>query len=149
MVGDAVKVSRLVTGGRNSRIWHVASGQRAFALKQYPSRQDDPRDRLTTEVGALQLMERYRIDTVPRVTAVDGEHGYALLSWIDGIDVDRSERCRYRRSDRFPYRYSWPALDAVGGRTAAGGRGLSVRPRDRAADSVALGALARCCPRRA
>jgi len=87
LAGAAVAVSRLVTGGRNSRIWRVASGGRAFALKQYPSRRDDPRDRLATEVGALRLMERYRIDTVPRVTAVDGEHGYALLSWIDGIDV--------------------------------------------------------------
>jgi hypothetical protein len=32
LAGDAVKVSRLVTGGRNSRIWRVAGGERAFAL---------------------------------------------------------------------------------------------------------------------
>ena len=87
LVGGAVTVSRLVTGGRNSRIWHVANGARVFALKQYPSRRDDPRDRLSTEVGALRLMERYHIDMVPRVLGVDGEHGYALLSWIDGSDV--------------------------------------------------------------
>jgi len=87
LVGGAVEVSRLPTGGRNSRIWRVRSGERTFALKQYPSRRDDPRDRLSTEVGALRLMERYRIDTVPRVLGVDGEHGYALLSWIDGSDV--------------------------------------------------------------
>ena len=87
LLGDAVAVSRLVTGGRNSRIWRVESGDRAFALKQYPSRHDDPRDRLATEVGALRLMERCRIDTVPRVLGVDGERGYALLSWIDGGDV--------------------------------------------------------------
>jgi hypothetical protein len=65
----------------------VDSDGRAFALKQYPSRRDDPRDRLATEVGALHLMERYGIDTVPRVVGVDGAHGYALLSWIDGSDV--------------------------------------------------------------
>jgi len=88
LVGDAVKVSRLVTGGRNSRIWRVASGDRAFALKQYPSRRDDPRDRLSTEVGALRLMERHGIDSVPRVLGVDGAHGFALLSWIDGSVVN-------------------------------------------------------------
>jgi hypothetical protein len=88
LVGGAVAVSRLVTGGRNSRIWRVVSGGGAFALKQYPSRRDDPRHRLATEVGALRLMGRYGIDTVPRVLGVDGEHGYALLSWIDGRDVD-------------------------------------------------------------
>lgn len=87
LVGDAVEVSRLVTGGRNSRIWRVASGKRAFALKQYPSRRGDPRDRLTTEVGALRLMERYHIDKVPRVLGVDSVRGYALLSWIDGSEV--------------------------------------------------------------
>jgi len=87
LLGDAVTVSRLATGGRNSRIWRVESGDRAFALKQYPSRYDDPRDRLATEIGALRLMERYSIDTVPRVLGVDGERGYALLSWIDGGDV--------------------------------------------------------------
>jgi hypothetical protein len=87
LVGGAVKVSRLATGGRNSRIWRVDSGGQAFALKQYPSRRDDPRDRLATEVGALRLMERYRIDTVPVVAGVDGERGYALLSWIDGRDA--------------------------------------------------------------
>jgi hypothetical protein len=88
LAGDAAKVNRLVTGGRNSRIWRVASGGCAFALKQYPSRRDDPRDRLSTEVGALRLMERYGIDTVPRVLGVDSEHGYALLSWIVGSDVN-------------------------------------------------------------
>jgi len=87
LAGDAAKVSRLVTGGRNSRIWRVASGGRTFVLKQYPSRRDDPRDRLSTEVGALRLMERHGIDTVPRVLGVDGEHGYALLNWIEGSEV--------------------------------------------------------------
>ncbi len=87
LLGRAVRVSRLSTGGRNSRIWRVESGDHAFALKQYPPRCDDPRDRLATEVGALHLMERYSIVTVPRVLGVDAEHGYALLSWIDGGDV--------------------------------------------------------------
>jgi hypothetical protein len=87
LLGGAVEVRRFAGGGRNSRIWHVRSGERKFALKQYPSRQGDTRDRLSTEVGALQLMERYRIDTVPRVVNVDSDRGYVLLSWIDGCDV--------------------------------------------------------------
>src|ERR1700722_15521983 len=81
LVNDAVEVSRLVTGGRNSRIWRVTSGGRAFALKQYPSPRHDPRDRLSTEVGALRLMERHGIDTVPRVLGIDDARGFALLSW--------------------------------------------------------------------
>ena len=87
LVGAPVEIEQLLTGGRNSRIYHVRSGAKEFALKQYPSRSDDPRDRLSTEVGALTLMERYRIDTVPRVAGVDRERGFALLSWIDGVPV--------------------------------------------------------------
>jgi len=87
LVGGAVEVDRLVTAGRNSRIWRVRSGERIFALKQYPSRLNDPRDRLSTEVGALRLMERYAVDRVPRVLGVDSEHGYTLLSWVEGSNV--------------------------------------------------------------
>jgi hypothetical protein len=87
LVGSAVELNRVVGGGRNSRIWRVRSSAGVFALKQYPPRRDDHRDRLSTEVGALRLMERHHVDTVPRVVGVDDERGYALLSWIDGADV--------------------------------------------------------------
>lgn len=85
--GRAVAVSRVPTRGRNSRVWRVESGEGAFALKQYPAQNDDRRDRLSAEVGALQLMERNGISAVPRVIAVDRPKGYALLSWIDGVEV--------------------------------------------------------------
>jgi Phosphotransferase enzyme family len=87
LIGEPAEIERLVGGGRNSRIYRVRSGSGEFALKQYPSRFDDPRDRLSTEVGALNLMARYRIDSVPRVAGVDNDRGFVLLSWIDGAAV--------------------------------------------------------------
>lgn len=87
LVGSAVELNRVVGGGRNSRIWRVRSSDGIFALKQYPPRHNDPRDRLSTEVGALRLLERHHIDAVPRVLGVDDQRGYALLSWIAGGDV--------------------------------------------------------------
>lgn len=87
LIGCSVEVTRFATAGRNSRIWRVRSGEREFALKQYPTRHDGSRDRLSTEVGALRLMERGRLDVVPRVINADKERGYVLLSWIDGGDV--------------------------------------------------------------
>lgn len=87
LLGSPAEVSRLARGGRNSRIWCVRSGPRAFALKQYPARREDERDRLAAEVGALRLMERHGIASVPRVVGVDAGRGYALLSWIDGSNV--------------------------------------------------------------
>ena len=87
LVGGAVELNRIVGGGRNSRIWRVRSSAGIFALKQYPSRPNDPRDRLSTEVGALRFLERHHVDKVPHVVGVDDQRGYALLSWIDGGDV--------------------------------------------------------------
>jgi hypothetical protein len=87
LLGGAVELSRVAGGGRNSRVWRVHSSTGVFALKQYPPRRDDARDRLSTEVGALRLMEDNRIDTVPRVVGVDDQQGYALFSWIDGGEV--------------------------------------------------------------
>ena len=87
LVGGPVELCRLQAGGRNSRIYRVRSGGRLLALKQYPSRQDDPRDRLSTEVGALRLMERCGVASVPRVVGADRQRGYALLTWIDGSAV--------------------------------------------------------------
>jgi hypothetical protein len=87
LVGSAVELNRVLGGGRNSRIWRVRSSAGVFALKQYPPRRDDSRDRLSTEVGALRLMERHQVDKVPCVIGVDDQRGYALLSWIDGADV--------------------------------------------------------------
>jgi aminoglycoside phosphotransferase (APT) family kinase protein len=91
LVGAGVEVRHRLGGGRNSRIYHVRHGHREFALKQYPSQRDDPRDRLATEMGALRLMERNHLDMVPRVIGVDRDRGYALLTWIEGAEVTTVE----------------------------------------------------------
>src|SRR5580704_5839271 len=88
LVGGAIDALEQVGGGRNSRVFHVHSNGNSFALKQYPSRDDDPRDRLATEVGALCLMEHCGFQVVPRVVATDADRGFALLSWIDGAAVE-------------------------------------------------------------
>jgi hypothetical protein len=87
LVGETVEIYRHPAGGRNSRIWRVRGRNGEYALKQYPSRRDDPRDRLSTEVSALRLMERYGIDRVPRVLGIDSQRGYVLMSWIEGSEV--------------------------------------------------------------
>jgi hypothetical protein len=87
LLGAGAAIARVRTGGRNSRIWCVRHGGSQYALKQYPLRGEDRRDRLGTEVGALRLMERCGVQRVPRVIATDERRGYALLSWIEGSDV--------------------------------------------------------------
>lgn len=84
---QVLDVSR-VGGGRNSRIYRVNAGGTTFALKQYPSVERDPRDRLTTETRALRWMAENGIAVVPRVISVDHAANCALLSWADGTIVN-------------------------------------------------------------
>lgn len=88
LAGRGAEIRRLRSGGRNSRIYRVDRDGASYALKQYPSKQFDPRDRLATEVGALRLMEEAQLPSVPRVIAIDPERGYALLSWLEGAVPD-------------------------------------------------------------
>jgi Phosphotransferase enzyme family len=83
---DAIDQIRGV--GRNSRVYRVRRGGECFAVKHYPPRHDDSRDRLKTEFEALVFMERHGITTVPRPLAIDPGRRYALLSWIDGDAIE-------------------------------------------------------------
>jgi hypothetical protein len=89
LLGSPVEVWPVLAGGRNSRIYRVRRGHEEFALKQYPASGPDRHDRLTVEVGALQLMECFRLDNVARVVGVDRARGYALLTWINGAPISQ------------------------------------------------------------
>jgi hypothetical protein len=87
LLGAPAQVLHLPTVGRNSRIYRVCCRGREFALKKYPPREHDGRERLKVEVGALQLMQRAHLYNVPRVVGVDHDRDYALLTWIDGAPI--------------------------------------------------------------
>jgi hypothetical protein len=85
--GAIDSIERAATLGRNSNVFSVRRGAQRFVLKRYPSAAEDPRKRLETELGALELMTRHGIRNVPWPIAGDVARGYALLEWIDGEPV--------------------------------------------------------------
>ena len=95
------RADRIANRGRNSRIYRIRSGGQSFALKQYPSRQDDPRDRLQAEADALRLMEHSHIDCVPRVVAMDRQESWLLITWIEGSPVDNADEGDIDAADQF------------------------------------------------
>lgn len=101
LIGGPVDAIRPVGGGRNSRVFHVRAGTADYALKQYPPRADDPRDRQGTEAKALRLMERHGFERVPRFLAADEPHGFSLLSWLDGVAVHRPGGADIDQAARF------------------------------------------------
>jgi len=84
LIGAPITEFEPIRGGRNSRLYRIRSRDSTFALKLYPTQQDNLHDRLTTEVDALRLMKRHQFGAVPGVVAVDRDHGFVLLSWIEG-----------------------------------------------------------------
>src|SRR5262249_10147282 len=77
------RVVRAGSGG-NSRLYRVDCADASYALKSYPSRAQDRRDRLGVEFQALSFMHRHGITDVPLALAVDAEAGLGLYEWIDG-----------------------------------------------------------------
>ena len=115
LVGGPVLDMSRVGGGRNSCVYRVDTGDRVFALKQYPSLADDPRDRLGVEECALKWMAAHGLGMVPRLVATDLDSNSALLTWVEGSvvrdvsssDVDQaahflSELHRLGRTGSFP-----------------------------------------------
>jgi len=74
-------------GGGNNRLFRVMTDQRPYALKEYPRRIGDARDRLGTEFRALQFLEKCAVGNVPKPIAADRAKGFALYEWIDGTQV--------------------------------------------------------------
>ncbi len=75
-------------GGGNNRLFRARTQDgRSYALKEYPRRQGDPRDRLSVEYGALEFLSRHQSVSVPRAFAADHENGFALYEWIEGGPV--------------------------------------------------------------
>ncbi|MBA4356408.1 MAG: hypothetical protein C0405_01635 [Desulfovibrio sp.] len=95
LAGEAVAACQRIYGGRNSRVYRVATiSGRVLAGKHYHQHQDDPRDRLGAEWRALTLLADRGVDRVARPVAEpvakDPAHGLALYSFLDGHQASQS-----------------------------------------------------------
>lgn len=86
----SVRAVALAGRGGNSRLYRVTVDDgRVFALKSYPPRDQDPRDRLGTEFAAMTLVHRYDQGRgrTPAPVARDID-AFGLYEWIDGTVPD-------------------------------------------------------------
>lgn len=88
LAGTAVAAVERHLGGGNNRLYRVRTAAGAsYALKEYPRRQGDSRDRLSAEFGALDFLGRCGVTVVPRALAADRDNDCALYEWIEGDPV--------------------------------------------------------------
>jgi hypothetical protein len=76
-----------VSGGGNNRLYRVATVNGVFALKSYPSPDDDARDRLGTEYDALSFLRAAGEDAIPAPISMSRPMRVALYGWIDGEPI--------------------------------------------------------------
>lgn len=77
--------------GANSRIFRVETARGTYALKCYPARAGDARDRAGTEWRALTFLRTRGIGAVPQPFARDPDGQYLLMEWIAGAPVIRHD----------------------------------------------------------
>jgi hypothetical protein len=86
LLGAPCSSATRLSGGGNSRLYRVcAADANHYALKCYPSRNQDRRDRLGREWRTLTLLTAHGIQCVPRPLARD--RCAALYQWIEGSPV--------------------------------------------------------------
>ncbi len=124
LLGGPIDGLAQLTRGRNSRVFRVAAGGAVYVLKLFPPPDADGRDRLTTEVEALRLMQVGGIASVARVVATDPARRGALLTWLDGeplsapsdADIDAAAQflstLHALRASAAGRAFRWPAAEA-------------------------------------
>jgi len=74
-----------IDGRGNSRLYKLSTSEGNVVLKDYPDLLNDPRDRLVTEVNALQIIKVF--NQTPKVIAFDELQNIALYEWIKGTHI--------------------------------------------------------------
>ena len=87
LAGATVQSLTAVKRGGNSRIFCLETAAERFALKVYPERGADTRDRGDVEWRALQFLRARGLAAVPRPLARDPTGRFLLMEWVDGVPV--------------------------------------------------------------
>lgn len=87
LVGAPVTAIAAVRPGGNNRVYRATTPAGIFALKIYPPRREDLRDRLSTEFEALSFLARHQIANVPRPFGSNRSAGIAMFEWVVGSPV--------------------------------------------------------------
>jgi len=101
LCGAEIESAEIITGGGNNGLYKITAGPDSYALKLYRRDPRDPRDRLKTEVAAVEFLTGEGVSCIPRLVAHDASDGAALFEWIDGVPIQTPERSDITRATAF------------------------------------------------
>ena len=84
LLGRPVVASHRIRGGRNNQVFRVECAETAVVVKHYFTSAGDPRDRLSTEYGALRLLRANGITAVPTPLAIDRDARCVVYECMPG-----------------------------------------------------------------
>jgi hypothetical protein len=87
LTGAGVRTLASAYTGANSRIYRVETPAGLFALKNYPTRPGDTRNRAEVEWKALRFLYSRCGAAVPRPIARDAAGQFLLMEWIEGAPL--------------------------------------------------------------
>lgn len=90
-----------ISGSGNNGVYKVLSGKDMFALKFYRQDPGDDRNRLGTEVAALQFMQGNAIKNVPTPIAHDVTANCALFQWVSGTPIISPDETHFKAATHF------------------------------------------------
>ena len=86
-VTGGVYTIKEITGRANSKIFKIITKDQNYALKLYPSKEFDKRERLLVEFDALTILHQYGVSNTPRPIRKSTDLNTALYEWIDGVSL--------------------------------------------------------------
>lgn len=87
LLGGSVQTITPLARGGNNRLYRVTGAEGTVALKSYPRPDDDSRDRIGAEYGALSFLRAQGEPAVPAPIAMRRDIHAALYQWIDGTVI--------------------------------------------------------------
>jgi|APSaa5957512535_1039671.scaffolds.fasta_scaffold24530_3 hypothetical protein len=82
---DSVFSVKEISGRANSKIFKIITKNQKYALKLYPSKKFDKRERLLVEFETLTALHQYQVCNTPKPIKKSSDLNIALYEWIDGV----------------------------------------------------------------
>jgi hypothetical protein len=101
LAGSRVHTLHLVRSGGNSQIFRIETAAGLFALKAYPSRLGDTRNRAEVEWKTLRFLHSRGVRGVPTPFACNTASRLLLMEWIDGTPVTSHTKADLEQATHF------------------------------------------------
>lgn len=90
-------------GGKNNRVYRVATAKGPVLLKSYFRHPDDPRDRLGTEFAFARFAWDHGVRCIPQPLACDPAAGLGLFEYVEGRKLKPEEVTAERVSEALDF----------------------------------------------